>query len=1273
MSRLADRLSKMSPIKLALAANEARARTEIVNAEPLAIIGAGCRFPGNADNPESFWRLLSEGKDAIIEVPAERWDVDAYYDPAPHTPGKMISRRGGFVDNLREFDADFFGISPREAVSLDPQQRTLLEVTWETLENAGVPPDILAGSNTGVFVGISGIDYFMHMQACNREIDAYLGTGNALSVASGRLSYFFGLQGPSVSVDTACSSSLVAVHMACQSLRNRDCDLALAGGTSRIILPYGSIALSQTRLLAPDGRCKTFDSSADGYVRGEGCGMILLKRLSDAIADGDNIAALIRGSAINQDGKTSGLTVPNGPAQQEVIRRALRNAAVDVDQVGYLEAHGTGTSLGDPIEVTALATVFDQRRLRPEPLLIGSVKTNFGHLEAAAGIAGLLKVVLSLQHREIPPHLHFHSPNPHVPWQNLPVKVPTTRMPWPIIDGRRIGGVSSFGFSGTNAHAVLEEAPPELFRSNEASPEPRRTPHLLTLSAKTPQALHDLVSRYQEYWAIHAAESFDDICYTSSAARTHFSQRLSVVADSAESGRRCLADWLSGTRCPSLFEGRRTKAPKIGFFFGGHVLELDGVARQLYDGQAHFRRVLEQADEIGRGHSDQALCEILYQRDGADRSSTGTIGLRQAAFCAIQFALVEMWRGFGIEPNVLVGHGIGQFAAACAAGVFSFKASLELLLGWSRLVKTPDWKTQIESLASRIDYSKPRITLLSPVTGRRVNDEVCHPDYWIQCLNELQGEVPNKPFEKHPCDVVLGIGLSEPVIERVRDSMPLAANLNLPTLSSDASDWRVVIEDVAALYAVGASLNWKSLYDDRPRSRVVLPTYPFQRKRYWVDGAQPMPSDRHVLTVSPVEHQRRSSEQHLDRETLLRATKEDRRKLLETYVTQQLAEILKRSEDLIDNHEPLQSLGMDSLMAIDLKYRIENDLAVNLEIQSANADYSLGNLIDHVLAEVDRSPSGLHTPNISLLRNSEGGAVASLLVGHEQGGRAPLFFLHPGGIDISTYVGLVQNLPLDQPLYVLQPHGLYENYFGDDEAARQTTIGQAAAFCGAELLRLRMEGPYFLAGWSLGALVAYEMARRLKSTSRAVPILLLIDVMCGPARDGSTLPAWFADLLEARTGCILNYSFDELRKLEPEKQLENIWAKAIAVEAVHASMPLSEFQFLFNRFKDALAVSGRRAKDYKLDRELCADRIVFLNSAELAKPERRAFESVFDWTAGTNDAVEIHSVPGNHYTMLFEPAVKGLAATIQRCLYQIEDPKHVGSLSSTRVVDKSLA
>ncbi len=454
---------ELSPIKRALLEiRELRARLaqcEAVRTEPIAIVGMSMRLPGGVRDAASFEALLWDGRDAIGPIPASRWSVDELYDPDIDAPGKMITRFGGYLDDVDQFDAEFFGIAPREAECMDPQQRLLLELAWEAIEDSGRAPTSLAGSRTGVYVGLANSDYGRLQLADRERLHVYSASGSAFSVAAGRLSYFFGLHGPSVALDTACSSSLSAVHLACQALRLEECDRALAGGVNLILTPEANIGFSKAGMMAPDGRCKTFDAAADGYVRSEGCALVVLRKLSDAIADGDRVLAVIRGSALNQDGRSGGLTAPNGPAQEAVLRAALAVSGVDPGDVGYVETHGTGTPLGDPIEVGALGNVFAKGRNPAQALAIGSVKTNIGHLEAASGIAGLIKVVLMLGRREIPPHLHFVDPSPHIDWARLPITVPTRVTPWSGAGARLIAGVSSFGFSGTNAHVILE-APP---------------------------------------------------------------------------------------------------------------------------------------------------------------------------------------------------------------------------------------------------------------------------------------------------------------------------------------------------------------------------------------------------------------------------------------------------------------------------------------------------------------------------------------------------------------------------------------------------------------------------------------------------------------------------------------------------------------------------------------------------------------------------------------------------------------------------------------------
>lgn len=427
--------------------------------EPIAIIGMGCRFPQGINTPEAYWHLLSQGIHAITEIPSQRWDIDAYYDPDPNAPGKMYTRYGGFLDDIDGFDPHFFGISHKEAAAIDPQQRLLLEMTWEALENAGQPLNKLSGSQTGVFVGLTTDDYaHLLINGYEREnLNVYRSLGSLRCMAAGRLAYAFNLQGPVMQVDTACSSSLLSVHLATQSLRSGECNLALAGGINLMLSPETTIGLCKMRALTADNRCKTFDDQADGYVRGEGGGIVVLKRLSDAIKNKDPILAVIRGSAVNHDGLSNGLTAPNGLAQEAVIEKALVNAGVSSEQIQYVEVHGTGTSLGDPIEVQALGNVFGKNRSVDTALILGSVKTNLGHLEGAAGIASFIKVVLSLQNKQIPAHLHLKKPNTYIPWHKLPITIPTQLTPWQPQENSRLAGVSSFGMSGTNIHVILEQ------------------------------------------------------------------------------------------------------------------------------------------------------------------------------------------------------------------------------------------------------------------------------------------------------------------------------------------------------------------------------------------------------------------------------------------------------------------------------------------------------------------------------------------------------------------------------------------------------------------------------------------------------------------------------------------------------------------------------------------------------------------------------------------------------------------------------------------------
>jgi len=855
--------------------------------EPIAIIGMSCRFPGGVDSPEAFWQLLNDGVDAITEVPLERWNIEHYYDPNPDAPGKVSSRDGGFLSDIARFDAPFFGISPREAQSLDPQQRLLLEVSWEAIERANIVPEQLFNSLSGVFIGIGSSDYLNRLSTSEMP-QAYWGTGNAPSAATGRLSYILGLTGPNLAVETACSSSLVSVHLACQSLRQRECHLALAGGVNLILSPRLSVVFSQAKMLSPDGRCKTFDASANGYVRGEGCGVIVLKRLSDALADGDKILAVIRGTAVNQDGASGGLTVPNGPSQEAVICQALANGGVEPASVSYVEAHGTGTSLGDPIEVGALGTVFGQTHSVKRPLIIGTVKTNIGHLEVAAGIAGLMKVVVQLQQQQIAPSLHFKQPNPYINWSQLPLQVPTQLTHWQSNSQSRIAGVSSFGFSGTNAHIILEEAPREGNRqtppvspqggkatvgANGHSPvqedDLERSIHLLTLSAKTPTALSELVSNYHNYVQTHRELSIADICYTANTGRTHFNHRLAVVASNQQDLAEKLRQHQQGEEVTGVFLGKlphNNTTPKVAFLFIDKDSKYINRGRQLYETQPIFRQALDQCDQILRCYLENSLLEVIYREQGMGNDEVSSLldqsTYSQPALFAIEYALAQLWQSWGIKPDVLLGDRVGEYVAACLAGVFSLEDGLKLIATRGKLMQQcpndpVSIASELESVAQEITYTQPQIPLISNVTGEPVErsfdtppslpkntvgglaNEITSAEYWVNHLREpLSLAQTMETLEQEGYELLLEIGLCSRLVTKSLQLELEDTEACLSSLPPPQAEWQPILASLAQLYIKGANVDWSGFDKDYLRSKVVLPTYPFQRQRYWIETSE---------------------------------------------------------------------------------------------------------------------------------------------------------------------------------------------------------------------------------------------------------------------------------------------------------------------------------------------------------------------------------------------------------------------------------------------------
>ncbi|MGA5168826.1 MULTISPECIES: type I polyketide synthase [Streptomyces] len=991
-----------------LAEAPARNRADVpAGDEPIAVIGLSCRLPGASD-PDGFWRLLRDGTSAVSEAPDGRWDVETLYDPDPSAPGRMSTRWGGFIDGVGHFDPEFFGISPKEAAAMDPQQRLLLELGWEALENAGIVPDTLRATATGVFVGAINGDYELLLHRSGREaIGRHSLTGTQRGMLANRLSYAFGLRGPSLTVDSGQSSSLVGVHLACESLRRGESTMALAGGVNLNLAPEGTIGTSKFGAMSPDGRCYTFDERANGYVRGEGGGLVVLKPLSAALADGDTVLAVIRGSAVNNSGDAKTLTTPDRTAQEAVMAAACRRAGIDPADVGYVELHGTGTKLGDPIEAAALGAVYGRGRPADRPLRVGSAKTNVGHLEGAAGIVGLLKAVLSLRHRQLPPSLNFERPNPRIPLDDLRLRMQQDLERWD--DERLLAGVSSWGMGGTNAHVIVEEAPVE------APVAGARTGGVVPwlVSARSAEALAAQAERLAGF--VECGVDVRDVAFSLAMSRAALEYRAVAVGSDREA---LVAGLRSGRSC-------RAVGGRSALLFTGQGSQRLGMGRELYGAFPVFAEAFDAVlAELAPG-----LREVMW---GDDVEALNRTAVTQPVLFAVEVALFRLWESWGVRPDVVAGHSIGEIAAAHVAGVLSLADAAKLVSARGRLMqdlpaggamvalqateeevlphltdtvgiaavngprsvvisgaendvravqarfeaqgrKTTRLKVshafhsplmepmlaEFAEVVSGLSFSAPRIPFVSTLTGSTVSGELTDPGYWVRHVREaVRFADAVRVLESEGVSRFVELGPDAVLTAMAQGVLNGSGAETIASLRRLRGEEETVVTALAHFHAAGGGVDWGRFFDGTGARTVPLPTYAFQRSYYWHDSTDTPPAPVEAAPAHPL------------RDRLAGLPEDGRRRALLDLVRADAATVLGHSRPAsIEPDRAFRELGLDSLGGVELRdrlsaatgLRIPESVVFDHPTPAAVADFLHEQLTGGAPASVDDSvaPSGV--------------------------------------------------------------------------------------------------------------------------------------------------------------------------------------------------------------------------------------------------------------------------------------------------------------------------